>query len=1131
MPNLFSNPFDENEQRMRAQEELELASRARLNAASRALGLGASIRPDARQAGANPTPAQLMSMLNNDAVTSPYAAYQRQQQQQQQQSQYARQYMQQQDMYSSLQSPADAASSLYGRAAGNYGYAAAAAAQSPDQYRAHYGGMPTARDYAAYYGQPTPEQTRAAALLDRSYLQQRHDMEGTPAASMSSVAHKSPSMSATPGSYGMAPKSPPTKPAATPSVGKPSAGPTARERNRGGRGGRGSRGGRGGRGGRGSKASPKDDKSDKDKKSDDSERWYSGSAPLGLPEDKYWLSELQVYLRSNFAEVFGATESDIAAPMHGRNKPIALGQVGVRCVHCKMEPPTERGQQATSYPSLISGIYNSVQQMLRLHFDCCLSMPDEVRMKIENLKVSSSARGGRKQYWIDSAKRLGLVDTPYGIHFGRDPTGPLPPLTGPLGPAPRASKKADKKATADVVGSSNIETDQAEASKAIQPIAHLPPEELYPLVLPEDKDLISDYLYLTLEQMQPCNLMEADKVGCYKGRKVGFPGLACKHCVGQAGCGRYFPASEASLSQTTTSQTIMNHVRNCRRCPIEIRENLELMKRARTADGKRADKPRHGGRKVFFHRLWCRIQRIPMEDEDETPAKKKKLWGRRKVSTTGRKKRQPALSPTETSSDGASDMDDVRSSAEEEEDTETEDSGSSDEESEEEQSTLLARKTKSSKSKNKKPPSTWQHGCVRLTKSDDPHWCSDMHCFVRSDLVEVFTLKKHDRSLDGYAGRKEPSEGQVGVRCVFCRDDPVSGSVYFPELVSSIHTKTSDLVRLHFPSCPAMPDDAKEQFKSLRGFGAKAEDDSHQYWIDSARDIGLADIPTAPGCWGITFRRDPLQPSPADDLDRENAGAATFNFPKSSLIRAVDRGLCTDQVMLLLRQVKPCRFKKTDRRGGPGSRGRDRVIGFPGLCCKHCTTKNNFGRYFPVSAKNLTDNTANSLLSHVASCTRCPEPIRASLGYLSHRSMLQKAELSGNWKKTFFKHVWDRLHIERAWHNADGEEIDDEDDGASVSSDDDQDDDNMDVQNGNSSESDDEEAVVNDMADMIQAAAVWLSEQESTTETTSARPRGARGRSLPTGGSTSSSRKPISFTSRGRGRGLPSAKRRRVTAS
>lgn len=68
---------------------------------------------------------------------------------------------------------------------------------------------------------------------------------------------------------------------------------------------------------------------------DGADTWYTGCVPLGVEDDKYWLSELQVFLRCNFAEAFGATEDDIAAPMHGRNKPIALGQVGIRCVHCK----------------------------------------------------------------------------------------------------------------------------------------------------------------------------------------------------------------------------------------------------------------------------------------------------------------------------------------------------------------------------------------------------------------------------------------------------------------------------------------------------------------------------------------------------------------------------------------------------------------------------------------------------------------------------------------------------------------------------------------------------------------------------------------------------------------------------
>ena len=56
------------------------------------------------------------------------------------------------------------------------------------------------------------------------------------------------------------------------------------------------------------------------------------------------------------------------------------------------------------------------------------------------MKKSSSARGGRKQYWVDSAKRLGLIDTTHGIHFIRDPYGPLPALGGPSGASPKENR-------------------------------------------------------------------------------------------------------------------------------------------------------------------------------------------------------------------------------------------------------------------------------------------------------------------------------------------------------------------------------------------------------------------------------------------------------------------------------------------------------------------------------------------------------------------------------------------------------------------------------------------------------------------------------------------------------------------
>lgn len=295
--------------------------------------------------------------------------------------------------------------------------------------------------------------------------------------------------------------------------------------------------------------------------------------------------------------------------------------------------------------------------------------------------------------------------------------------------------------------------------------------EYYPLVLPEDKPLITDYLYLALEQMQPTNLQESDRVGCYKGRRTGYPGLACRHCVGQAGCGRYFPASEASLSQTTTSQTLVNHVRNCRRCPIEVREELELMKRSKNNnfDSKNSDsKPRHGGRKVFFHRLWCRIQRIPLPKHEKIEDSPHSKTSKSTPGSSGRKRKKSADMDRDDSAKKSAKTD------EDHDDNELE-------------SAYIDPALKGY-------ISTAFVGSVRLARGDDHHWLSDACCFVRKELVEAFVAKAEDME-DATC----TSLGQVGIRCVYCSRNPVEsrpkGHAYYPSSVAGVQDAVSDLQR------------------------------------------------------------------------------------------------------------------------------------------------------------------------------------------------------------------------------------------------------------------------------------------------------------------------------------------------
>jgi hypothetical protein len=130
--------------------------------------------------------------------------------------------------------------------------------------------------------------------------------------------------------------------------------------------------------------------------------------------------------------------------------------------------------------------------------------------------------------------------------------------------------------------------------------------------------------------------------------------------------------------------------------------------------------------------------------------------------------------------------------------------------------------------------------------------------------------------------------------------------------------------------------------------------------------------------------------------------------------------------------------------------------------------------------------------------------------------------LSGSWKKYFFKRVWDRLHIERAWNDADGELKDD----GSVSSVGVQEEVESNVVSGGSgSGSEDEDEVTDDMADMIHAAARWLCDLEKVTDDSSRTRTTSRARALP-------GKRALPFSPPGgRGRGGALIKRRRIAVS
>ncbi len=349
-------------------------------------------------------------------------------------------------------------------------------------------------------------------------------------------------------------------------------------------------------------------------------KWVPGSVSLHTPEDDDVLSPLHCFMRRYCVEAFSAANEDVATPRYGKSHgfKVEVGQVGIRCLHCKHLPHGQRAERAVCYPSSLRNIYHSIETWQRRHSLVCKHITPWVRKSIMELMESSKTRaGGRRQYWEDSARyvaeklslqpelfsliylyltssyfrfqifllyrRLGMVDTSRGVRFARKPCdlGPLPvPLGYQLPGAP------------DVPG-----------------------HQSKPVVRAADQGLVTNYLFLLMDQMQTCRFTEADRTGGrskIKDNEVGFPGMECRHCQGRAGFGRYFPSSVAALSLANSDRNVYNHLKKCRRCPEHIKKDLIRLHKTQSQS-----KNRRGLRKIFFHRIWKRIHGTESDPESE----------------------------------------------------------------------------------------------------------------------------------------------------------------------------------------------------------------------------------------------------------------------------------------------------------------------------------------------------------------------------------------------------------------------------------------------------------------------------------------------------------------------------------
>ncbi len=121
------------------------------------------------------------------------------------------------------------------------------------------------------------------------------------------------------------------------------------------------------------------------------------------------------------------------------------------------------------------------------------------------------------------------------------------------------------------------------------------------LAFPDDKSLTTDFAHFTVLQLKKCYLTKAG--GSRGNCPLGYPGLACAHCAGDANERRFFYTSADHLRNSFSH--IPSHLMMCNNCPSEVKSKIEDYKAVRN---KQKSQLKAGDHKVFIDRVWERLQ-------------------------------------------------------------------------------------------------------------------------------------------------------------------------------------------------------------------------------------------------------------------------------------------------------------------------------------------------------------------------------------------------------------------------------------------------------------------------------------------------------------------------------------------
>ena len=132
------------------------------------------------------------------------------------------------------------------------------------------------------------------------------------------------------------------------------------------------------------------------------------------------------------------------------------------------------------------------------------------------------------------------------------------------------------------------------------------------MILPGDRELVSDYVFLTLRQLKIAMPTKADFAKGRRGPATQrmIPGMCCMHCDGKdasmvATSSRTFPTAPDNYASAFNTQ-LYNHMQNCSFVPSAVKKALQDLKKLHS---NQIAHLKVGSQRQFFALLYNRIRK------------------------------------------------------------------------------------------------------------------------------------------------------------------------------------------------------------------------------------------------------------------------------------------------------------------------------------------------------------------------------------------------------------------------------------------------------------------------------------------------------------------------------------------